>query len=124
MRGDKENALTHYQEGVTLFEKLGAQTLVEQVKQLIASLEGGAQQEQGMTPEQFIAGAIQSAREKRPDAEQYFNAAQKMAVDSSAPREVQELGKVLKQIMAGMKDVDLSGLPEEWREMVERAVHE
>ncbi|NCP88446.1 tetratricopeptide repeat protein, partial [bacterium] len=37
------------------------------------------QREQGVTVEQFIASAIQSAREKRPEAEGYFKSAQKMA---------------------------------------------
>ena len=46
------------------------------------------QKEQGMTAEQFIAGAIQSAREKRPEAEEYFKSAQKMAADSSIPAEM------------------------------------
>lgn len=39
-RGDKETALSRYRESLALFEKLGAQPLVVQVKQLIASLEG------------------------------------------------------------------------------------
>ncbi len=53
-----------------------------------------------------------------------FKSAQKMAVDSSAPREVQELGRVLSRIMLGDKNVDLSGLREEWAEMVKKAIHE
>ena len=56
----------------------------------------------------------------RPDAEEYFKSAQKMAADASAPKKIQELGRVLTQIMAGVKGMDLSGLPEEWREMIER----
>ena len=44
---------------------------------------------------QFIAGAIQSAREKRPEAEQYFKEAQRMAGSANVPAELQELGKVL-----------------------------
>jgi hypothetical protein len=51
-----------------------------------------------------------------------FKSAQKIAADSSAPKEVQELGRVLQRIMAGVKDVDLSGLPEEWREVIQRLV--
>ncbi len=41
-RGNKETALARYREGLAIFEKLGAQPLIAQVKQLIASLEGGA----------------------------------------------------------------------------------
>jgi len=42
VRGDRETALARYHEGLAIFEKLGAQPLIAQVKQLIASLEGGA----------------------------------------------------------------------------------
>jgi hypothetical protein len=72
--------------------------------------------------------ANQSAREKCPakypkgEAEEYFKSAQKMAADSSAPKEVQELGKVLQRVMLGARNVDLSGLPEEWREVIQRLV--
>jgi hypothetical protein len=50
-----------------------------------------------------------------------FKSAQKIAADSSAPKEVQELGRVLQRIMIGDKNVDLSGLPEEWAEAVRKA---
>ncbi len=73
-----------------------------------------------MTTKQFIAGAIQSAREKRPEAEEYFKSAQKMAADSSVPAEVRELGRVLQRIMIGDRNVDLSSLPREWAEMIQR----
>jgi tetratricopeptide (TPR) repeat protein len=88
------------------------------------SPEGRGSQEQGITVEQFIAGAIQSAREKRSEAEEYFKSAQKMAADSSAPQELQQLGRVLQRIMLGDRNVDLSSLPMEWAELVERTVHE
>jgi len=77
-----------------------------------------------MTVEQFIAGAIQSAREKRPEAEQYFKEAQRLAIDSNAPAELQSLCKVLQRIMVGEKNIDLSTLTEELREMVERTIRE
>ncbi len=79
---------------------------------------------EGMTVEQFIAGAIQSAREKRPEAEEYFKSARKMAADSSAPAEMRELGRVLQRIMLGDKNVDLSSLPREWAELVRKTIHE
>ncbi len=86
--------------------------------------ERSGEQQQGMTAEQFIAGAIRSAREKRPEAEAYFNVAQKMATDSSAPKELQALGKVLQRILLGSTNVDLSALPDEWAELVRKAIHE
>jgi tetratricopeptide (TPR) repeat protein len=75
-------------------------------------------QSQGMTVEQFIARAIQSAREKRPEAENYFKSAQKMAADSSVPAEIRELGRVLSRILVGDTKVDLSSLPREWAELI------
>lgn len=75
-----------------------------------------------MTAEQFIAGAIQSAREKRPEAEGYFKEVQKLAIDPNTPAELQSLGKVLQCIMIGEKNVDLSTLTDELREMVEKAL--
>ena len=41
-----------------------------------------------------------------------------MAVDPQAPPEYQELGKVLREYMAGVKNPDLSRLPEEWAEIL------
>ena len=82
------------------------------------------QQQQGVTAEQFIAGAIQSAREKRPEAEEYFKSAQKLAADSSVPAEMRELGRVLQRIMIGDRNVDLSSLLREWAEAVKKTVHE
>ena len=52
----------------------------------------------------------------------FFKSAQKMAADSSVPAEMRELGRVLQRIMIGDKNVDLSSLPKEWAEAVERAM--
>ncbi|MBI5840067.1 MAG: hypothetical protein HZB19_08185 [Chloroflexi bacterium] len=54
----------------------------------------------------------------RPEAEEYFKSAQKMAVDSSVPAEMRELGRVLQRIMIGDRNVDLSSLPREWAELI------
>ena len=52
----------------------------------------------------------------------FFKSAQKMAADSSVPAEMRELGRVLQRIMIGDKNADLSSLPKEWAEAVERAM--
>jgi hypothetical protein len=54
------------------------------------------------------------------EAEGYFKSAQKMAADSSAPKELQELGRVLQRIILGERNVDLSSLPREWAELIQR----
>jgi hypothetical protein len=61
---------------------------------------------------------------QHPEAEEYFKSAQKMAADSSVPAEMRELGRVLSRIMVGGTKVDLSGLMEEMREAVEKAIRE
>jgi hypothetical protein len=43
-----------------------------------------------------------------------------MAADSSAPQELQQLGRVLQRIMLGERNVDLSSLPREWAEVIQR----
>lgn len=68
--------------------------------------------------EQFAIEALQSALEKRPEAEEYYKSAQKMAADANAPAEIRELGRVLVRIMAGDTKVDLSGLPARLAETV------
>ncbi|MGQ9833269.1 MAG: hypothetical protein ACUVRJ_05675, partial [Candidatus Villigracilaceae bacterium] len=75
----------------------------------------GEQQEQGMSAEQFIAAAIQSAREKRPEAGQFFEAAQKMAADANAPKEVQALGRVLQRVRKAIERLALGKRRDEER---------
>jgi hypothetical protein len=43
-----------------------------------------------------------------------------MAADSSVPAEMRELGRVLQRIMLGERNVDLSSLPREWAELIQR----
>ena len=45
-----------------------------------------------------------------------------MAADSNAPKELRALGRTLQRVMLGDKNVDLSSLPKEWAEAVERAM--
>jgi hypothetical protein len=73
-----------------------------------------------MTAEQFIVGAIRSARKKRAEADEYFKSAQKMAADSSVPAEMRELGRVLQRIMIGDRNVDLSALPPELAALIQK----
>jgi len=47
-----------------------------------------------------------------------------MAADSSVPAEMRELRRVLQRIMIGDRNDDLSSLPREVREIVEKALEE
>lgn len=71
-----------------------------------------------MSAKQVVGGAIQSAREKRPEAEKYFKEAQRLASDSNAPKEFQELGRVIQRVMLGDRNVNLSSLPREWIDLI------
>ena len=113
---------------VSIRQEIGAKVFDNVWKQTTGSdipdwLTQSPQLEQSMTAEQFIAGAIQSAREKRPEAEEYFKSAQKMAADASAPAETSELGRVLTRIMAGDTDADLSALTREVRKIVQSVLN-
>jgi hypothetical protein len=71
---------------------------------------------------QFVQVVISAAKEKSADAEKYFENVSKMASDPNAPPEFQELGKVLRDYMAGVKNPDLSKLPEELAQVVREAI--
>ncbi len=43
-----------------------------------------------------------------------------MAADSNAPKELQELGRVIQRVMPGNGNVDVSSLPREWAEAIQR----
>jgi len=74
--------------------------------------------------EQFIQEAVSAARQKKPVAEQFFNACGKMARDPNAPPEIRALGAVLQHILAGEKAPDLSALPPELAALVRKALKE
>jgi len=117
VRGDKAGALQKYQDGLGFAEKLGAKPLVAQIRQLISELEGDEQQ-QGMTAEQFITSAVQCYLQRKPEAQQYYEASAKMANDPNSPAELRTLGKALQRILIGDKHPDLSSLPKEWSTLI------
>jgi ATP/maltotriose-dependent transcriptional regulator MalT len=61
----------------------------------------------------FMAGLAIAVKEKTPEAEKYFEAVSKMAVDPNAAPHYQELGKVLQKYMSGVRSLDTSALPAE-----------
>jgi len=71
---------------------------------------------------QFVSGVVKAVREKSEDAPKLFEAVSKMAVDSNAPPHYQELGSVLKKYMSGIRNPDLSKLPKEIAEIVQKAL--
>ena len=72
--------------------------------------------------ETFIQAVVRAAKEKAPEAKNYFENMSKMASNHNAPLELRELGKVLQKILMGVKTPDLSGLPDELAEIVRKAL--
>ena len=73
---------------------------------------------------EFVTGLVKAHREKSPEAGKYFEAVSKMVVDPTAPPHYRELGNVLRQYMSGIKNPDLSKLPKEIAEIVQKALGE
>lgn len=99
----------------------------EKLAQNMQNSEGGSQNGGGNELEQvreFVQGLVQAVREKSPEAQKYFENVSKMAVDPKAPPHYQELGNVLKKYMSGVKNPDLSALPKEIAEIVQKAIQE
>lgn len=67
----------------------------------------------------FIHAVGEAARSNSAEAAKYFESVSKMAVDSNTSPEYQELGKVLRNYMAGVKNPDLSLLNEVIRQIIE-----
>ena len=74
--------------------------------------------QQGTTPEQFIASAIQAYLQRQPEAQKYYEACVKMAKDENASAELRALGHALQRILIGDKHPDLSSLPTEWSTLI------
>ncbi|PWH12137.1 MAG: hypothetical protein DDG60_14725 [Anaerolineae bacterium] len=100
----------------------------ERLAQQMQNEEGGMQNgEDGQETEQdgeaqlrgLVRRVKQAVEEKRPETEQLFQALSKMATDGALPPELRALGKVLRDYMAGVRNPDLSGLPEAMRRVVE-----
>lgn len=70
----------------------------------------------------FVQALVEAHRSKSPEAQQYFETVSKMAADSNGPQHYRELGSVLKKYMSGVKNPDLSGLPKELAEIVQKAL--
>lgn len=71
---------------------------------------------------EFVTGLAQAHRSKSPEAGKYFESVTKMAGDPKMPPELRELGKVLREYMAGAKNPDLSKLPKELAQIVREAM--
>ncbi len=94
------------------------------VEKWLEGLEGEEPEETAMSLRDFIRLVVQAHRSKAPQAAQLFDVVGKMATDKNLPPEVRELATILRKFMAGIKDPDLSTLPEELAEMVREELGE
>ena len=72
----------------------------------------------------FVHNVIQAARKKDPKTSEYFDTVSKMGYDLSISEELQELGKVLRTILAGNMNPDLSHLSEELVNLIKYELRE
>jgi hypothetical protein len=96
----------------------------EMLAQRMESAQAEGQQDGQSELEQireFARQAARAAREKSPEAGQYFENVSKLATDPAAPPELRAFGRVLRDYMAGVPTPDLSGLSEEIRRVVQEA---
>ncbi|MBE0671409.1 MAG: tetratricopeptide repeat protein [Anaerolineales bacterium] len=109
------------QELTALASQLGLSGGLEGWEQLTHKIRNEVESEEDELEKvkRFVHVVIQSAFKKSSEAGKYFQSVSKMAMDSNTPPEYQELGKVLRNYMAGLKNPDLSRLTEEIRQIVE-----
>ena len=88
------------------------------VENWLSDLDNDEPENQQVSVQDFVRAVIQAYRGKSPQAGQMFDALGKMIGDPNAPPEIQELAKVLRRVMSGVKEPDLSALPEELAKLV------
>jgi len=116
--GDKEKARKYWEGALLIFHTIESPN-EKSVQNLLNELDSKSEDEsKGMTVQDFVHGAISAAKNHAPEAAQYFDATTKMVRDPNAPLEFQELGKVLQRILTGIKNPDLSHLPEELANLI------
>jgi tetratricopeptide (TPR) repeat protein len=117
--GAADKARGLWQEALAIFRAIESPH-VHTVQRWLDDLDGKDEEgkDAGTTVQDFVRGAIQAARAHDPQVQRYFEAASKLARDEDAPAELRALGKVLQKILAGVKNPDLSQLPEELARLV------
>ncbi|MCG2788315.1 MAG: tetratricopeptide repeat protein [Anaerolineae bacterium] len=94
--------------------------------------EGGIQNEGPTAPAQDELGQVRqlvgmvvgAVREKSPEAGKLFENVSKLSGDPQAPPHYRALGKVLRAYMSGIRQPDLSELPEKFAKVVREAIGE
>ena len=76
-------------------------------------------QQEGTSVEDFIQMVVQVTKEKSEKTKEVFKVCGQLASDENQPAEVQVLGKVLQKVLMGEKQPSLSGLPDEWAQLIE-----
>jgi len=108
--------------GPAQFDLLWGQVTDEELPEWLK--QAPEQEQSGWSVEEWVKTSVQAARTHSPQGEQLFELAGKLAADPNAPGEQQALAKVLRTILTGDFQPDLSGLTEEYRLLVEQALSE
>ena len=119
---EREKAKQYLLQAADLFEKMGLMDYAERHRQAASEDVHPQTEEEQIT--QFVQIVVRVIRENNSEAPRLLEAVSKMAVDPEAPPHYQELGNVLKKFMSGVKDPDLSRLPKEIAEIVQKAIEE
>lgn len=115
--GEKQKAKTYWDQALNILKNIESPE-VKTVESWIANLDS-SEQEQIMSVDDFIRMVFEVKRTKHMQGEQLFNDLSKMMIDSNQPPENQSLAKVLRDVMAGIKNPDLSKLTEEHAKVVQ-----
>ena len=120
--GDFHSAIHYIKQSVEFKKKIQSPDLNETLKRL-EELENTAIEKEGLLTgqlllEEYTRQVINAAYDHGPNASNYFEEMNHLAIDSSIQDEVQELAKVLRQILVGNYLPNLSNLPDDFKDLV------
>jgi tetratricopeptide (TPR) repeat protein len=119
---DQVNAIRAWREALSIYKTIGDdQGAQEAQRHIDTQIGGGIVQDSAgrdMTAPDLVRAVMHAVRTKDPQAAYYFKAVSQMGRDFTFPEELQEVGKVLRMIVAGITNPDLSRLPEELAKLI------
>jgi tetratricopeptide (TPR) repeat protein len=118
--GNYEKSLLFLEKALLDSKEIGDEDLTQSLQREISIVKIKISDQQENPVREFVRDAIKSAKTRDFNAEYFFNETAKMEKDLDSPSELQEIGKVLHQILAGIKNPDLSGLPKHVAEFINR----
>jgi len=118
--GEHEKAKPYFIQAADLFEKMGLMDYAGRHRQAADANGKELSEEEQIT--QLTLTVVRAVRDKSDDAPRLFELISKLSVDPNSPPHFQELGNVLKKYMSGIKNPELSRLPKEIAEIVQKVI--